>query len=125
MIKIYSLLLLLFLGGCTPESNTLTVKEIPSEKEVPAKIILGWTPPTEYTNGEPLPIDMIGGYKIYLSNISNYYRLNSLTIDIPNGYIMEVEVTSLIPNTYYAVMTCYTIDNIESSYSNEVSFTTE
>ena len=80
---------------------------------------LTWNPPTQYINGDPLPLSEIQRYTIYWGTESGVYP-NSL--DVENGAVtsrqVELEVTE--PTTFYFVMTAWAND-LESEYSNEAS----
>jgi hypothetical protein len=124
-------ILLLTLLGCSEEPSKSTdpppvVGEVPvvitPTPEVPNEITLYWTGPTDYTDGTPLPISAIGGYKIYYGTSSRKYDIK---VDIPDNYADKYIFPKLEPNIYYIVITCYDTKGTESKYSKELTFTVE
>jgi len=80
---------------------------------------LTWNPPTQYVNGDPLPLSDIQRYTIYWGTESGVY---SHSLDVENGAVtsrrVELEVTE--PTTFYFVVTAWA-RGLESEYSNEAS----
>lgn len=106
--------------SCSKEEEfKLGVEVIPPSPETTKEVIISWTPPVEYEKGDPLPIDEIGGYVIYCGPLEYKY---SLIFDVTDNYTMEYTLPKLDPNTYYCVITAYTLRHLESDYSNEVIF---
>src|SRR5690606_25191628 len=82
---------------------------------------LTWTPPTQYTNGDPLPLSEIERYTIYWGTESGEY---SASVDVENGAVQsrEIELTVTGPTTFYFAMTAWA-HGLESDLSNEASKT--
>lgn len=116
-MKKWILGLLLLLVSCNYIDKDKQFIEL-SIKEVNNEVILEWIPPSEYTDGTPLSMGEIGGYKIYYGEASGTYNK---IVNIPDAYIMSYRFTNLNSPTYF-VVTCYTTGNIEGDYSNEVIY---
>ena len=82
-----------------------------------------WTPPTQNTDGSPLPDNLIASYNIFcketaqatatlLGTVTNTGGTNQWTS--PNG--------SLPPGTYDCFATTVRVDSVESEASNTVNF---
>lgn len=82
---------------------------------------LTWTPPTQYTNGDPLPLSEIERYTIYWGTASGEY---TESLDVENGAVQsrEIELTVTGPTTFYFAMTAWA-RGLESDLSNEASKT--
>ena len=83
--------------------------------------MLMWTPPTQYTNGDPLPLSEIERYTIYWGTESGEY---TESLNVENGAVQsrEIELTVTGPTTFYFAMTAWA-RGLESDLSNEVSKT--
>ena len=82
----------------------------------PGSASLSWTPPTEYTNNEPLT--NLAGYNIYYGTTAGYYP-NQISLN--NSGLTEYVVDNLPGNTtYFFVMTALDNQGKESGYSNVV-----
>jgi hypothetical protein len=77
---------------------------------------LAWGVPTTYTDGTPLT--NLAGYKVYYGTSSGSY---TRIIDV--GNVTTYTINNLSSGTYYFAVTAYDIQQIESSYSSEVSKT--
>ena len=82
---------------------------------------LTWTPPTQYENGDPLPLSEIERYTIYWGTASGEY---TESLDVENGAVqsreIQLEVTG--PTTFYFAMSAW-VRGLESALSNEASKT--
>lgn len=78
-------------------------------------VILGWTPPTQNSDGSPLTD--LAGYNIYHGTSQGIYPDR---IHIANPGITSYVVDNLTSNTYYFVATTENSLGIESGYSNAV-----
>ena len=82
---------------------------------------LTWTPPTQYENGDPLPLSEIERYTIYWGTESGEY---SASVDVENGAVqsreIDLEVTG--PMQIYFALTAWA-HGLESALPNEASKT--
>jgi hypothetical protein len=74
---------------------------------------LSWTPPTTNTNGSPLTD--LAGYRVRWGTTAGNYP-NSVTLNNPG--LTSYVVGSLVPGTYYFVVTALNSAGVESQYSN-------
>ena len=81
-----------------------------------------WTAPVSRTDGTPLSLGDIDGYRIYYGPTAGNYP-NS--VDVADGAAQSVIVTDLPVGTYYVVMTSYDVNGLESTYSSMVTKTIE
>ena len=101
-------------GSSTPSSET----EIPTTGTGTAS--LSWTAPVDNSDGSPLELSDIGGYRIYYGTSSDNL---SLVEDISDSSITEETFTSLPQGTHYFSVTVYNTAGVESEFSNIVSKT--
>ncbi len=78
--------------------------------------IVSLSAPTRNADGTPLTD--LAGYRVYYGTSSGNY---SKMIDI--GNVLTYTINNLVSGTYYFAVTAYDSQNLESSYSNEVSGT--
>lgn len=78
---------------------------------------LSWTAPTARSDGSPLSLSAIDGYRIYYGSQRGSYPNN---MNITDGTARGATITNLSSGTYYLVMTTYDNSGLESSYSPEV-----
>ncbi len=76
---------------------------------------MGWTPPTQNSDGSPLTD--LAAYNIYYGTSQGRFP-DRIHIDKPG--ITSYVADNLTPNTYYFVATTENSLGIESGYSNEV-----
>ena len=79
---------------------------------------LKWTAPKTRSNGSPLSLADINGYRIYYGKSPGKY---SEVFDVADGTAQSAKVTNLPAGTYYLVMTTYDNSGLESKHSKEVS----
>lgn len=77
---------------------------------------VSWTAPTTRSDGTPLSLSAIGGFRIYYGSQHGSYP-NS--VNITDGTARTATVNNLASGTYYLVMTTYDSAGIESRYSTE------
>lgn len=74
---------------------------------------LSWSPPTQYTDGSPLPASQISAFVIYrgssASNLNRFAEVDSGTT--------RFTVNNLQSGTHYFAVTTVTVDGAESSFS--------
>lgn len=86
---------------------------------VTGTLSLNWTPPSTRSDGTPIALSDIGGYRIYYGSAHASYG-NQLTI--MGNTTTSVTLSSLVSgNTYYLVMTTVDASGLESGYSPEIS----
>ena len=81
---------------------------------------LSWTAPVSRTDGSPLSLSDIDGFKVYYGTSPGNY---THYIGVSNGSAQSVTVRDVPVGTYYVVMTTYDSDGRESSYSSRVTKT--
>ncbi len=79
---------------------------------------LSWTAPTTRTDGDPITLSDLEGYRIYYGTASD--NLTPL-VDLDDSSITSYSVTELSPGLYYFSVTAYDYDGLESTYSEIVS----
>ena len=81
---------------------------------------LQWTAPVTRTDGTPLSLADIDGYRIlYGDSAGNYPN----RLEVPDGTAQSATITDIPVGTYYIVMTTYDVDGRESAYSSMVAKT--
>ena len=80
-------------------------------------VTVGWTPPTQYQDGSPLPANEIQNYIIYWGTDGVTYP-NQQTVA---GDQTSLLLTDLAPGTYYLVARTVATNGISSANSNQVS----
>jgi hypothetical protein len=83
-------------------------------------INLSWSAPATRTDGEPLPLSDIEGYRVYYGAQQGEYLKGA---DIKDGSAQSATVTGVPVGVYYVVMTTYDSNGIESGYSAAVKKT--
>jgi len=78
---------------------------------------LTWTAPVTRTDGAPLSLADIDGYRIHYGTSAGKYPA---TVDIKDGSAQSTTVNDIPTGTYYLVMTTYDTSGSESDYSAEV-----
>jgi len=81
-------------------------------------ITLSWKAPVARSDGTPLSLADIDGYRIHYGTSAGNYTNH---IDLADGSAQSVVLTDLPVGTYYLVMTTYDVDGRESSYSGVIS----
>lgn len=79
---------------------------------------LSWSPPTQYTNGDPLPLSDLGGFKAYF-NLRGQ-PLSENVRDIPNEAATTYRIDGLTAGDHEFAMTAYTDAGVESNLSSSV-----
>jgi len=81
-------------------------------------ITLQWSAPVTRTDGSPLSLSEIDGYRIYYGVSTGNYPS---AIDVADGTAQAVTITDMPVGTYYLVMTTVDISGNESAYSSMVT----
>jgi fibronectin type 3 domain-containing protein len=76
---------------------------------------LSWVTPTTRTDGTPLTLSEIDGYRIYMGDTSNDLVM---IVDLNDRTITRYTMTNLTSGTHYFAVTTYDNDGNESSFSN-------
>ncbi|MEN8177859.1 MAG: putative Ig domain-containing protein [Pseudomonadota bacterium] len=74
-----------------------------------------WQIPITRTDGTPLELSEIDGYRIYMGSTSENL---AMLVDLNDGSATSHSVTGLTTGIHYFAVTTYDIDGNESSYSN-------
>ncbi|MCU7916199.1 MAG: putative Ig domain-containing protein [Candidatus Thiodiazotropha sp. (ex Gloverina cf. vestifex)] len=80
-------------------------------------MVLSWSAPTTRTDGSPLTISEIDGYRIYIGDTSDSLQME---VDLNEGTATSVTISDKEVGTYYVALTTYDMDGNASSYSNVV-----
>ena len=99
----------------TAEVNTGKSK---TGKSKTGNLSLNWKAPAARTDGTPLSLADIDGYRIHYGKSSGTYN-NHFTLS--DGTAQKVTLTDIPVGTYYLVMTTFDSAGRESDYSSEVS----
>lgn len=86
----------------------------------PTDATLTWTPPTEYEDATPLPLNEIQSYKVYYGATNGGPYTSTTTV---SGATTSVTISSLTRGTWYFVVTTIATNGLESVYSAQVSKT--
>ncbi len=79
---------------------------------------LSWTAPTTRSDGTPLSLADIDGFRIYYGTSRGNYP-NSINVN--DGSAQSAVVKDIPVGSYYMVMTTYDVNGLESSYSSAIS----
>ena len=80
-------------------------------------VTLAWVAPVEREDGTPISMTEISGYRVYYGMSEGDYTHE---VDVKDSDTMQVTLDSLIPGTYYIVVTTYDTEGRESAYSSPV-----
>jgi len=83
---------------------------------------LNWTAPTSRSDGTPLSLSDISGYRIYYGEYQGTY---TESVDIANGTAQYAKLTNIPVGSYYVVMSTIDGNGLESSFSNYVFKTSQ
>ena len=78
---------------------------------------LNWVAPVTRTDGNPLSLSEIGGYRVYLGTKNGQYTFYATVSD---GSRTSVNIYGLASDTYHVVMTTYDSNGLEGPYSPEI-----
>jgi Putative Ig domain len=78
---------------------------------------LSWTAPVTRSDGSPLSLSDIGGYRVYLGQSSGSY---TTMIDVADGSATSTTIDSLAAGTWYVSMSTYDGTGVEGSKSGEI-----
>lgn len=101
-------------GASTPTS---TQTSTPTSTVTTGAIHLSWTAPVSRTDGTPLALSEIAGYRVHYGKTPGNYTNH---VNITNGALQSATLTGITVGTYYVSMSTYDNSGIESSYSAAV-----
>ncbi len=78
---------------------------------------LSWSAPDMRSDGTPLAVEEINGYRIHYGEYDGEY---TESVTIANGKTESVTLTDIPVGNYYVAMTAYDVDGRESSHSASV-----
>ena len=78
---------------------------------------LSWAAPVARTDGTPLSLADINGYRIYFGTSAGNY---TESVEIADGTALSTTVTNIPVGTYHVVMSTYDVDGRESDYSSSI-----
>jgi len=99
-----------------PESSS-TESSVP-ESSVVGSFNLSWTAPTTRSDGNPLSLADIDGFRIYYGKSKGSYPNRA---DVKDGSAQSAVVENVPVGSYYVVMTTYDVNGLESSYSSAIT----
>ena len=94
----------------SPKSSTSST----ASSTATGKISLSWTAPVSRTDGTPLSMSEIAGYRVHYGTSPGKYPNH---VNITNGSLQSATVTGVPVGTYYVAMSTYDASGLESSYS--------
>jgi hypothetical protein len=104
-------------GGTTSGDTTVPGTNDPVQA---SSISLQWAAPVTRTDGTPLSLADIDGYRIYYGDSAGNYPNR---LEVPDGTAQSATITDIPVGTYYIVMTTYDVGGLESAYSSMVAKT--
>lgn len=79
------------------------------------KMIVSWVPPTQYTNGDPLPASDIDKYKVYVAaSAATLGSVAGIDVDAPTT---TKTIEGLTAGTHFVAVTAVSIEAVESDLS--------
>lgn len=106
-------------GGSDVIESSSTESSVP-ESSVVGSFSLNWTAPTTRSDGNPLSLADIDGFRIYYGETEGYYPNRA---DVVDGSAQSAVVSNIPVGSYYVVMTTYDVNGLESGYSSAISKT--
>jgi hypothetical protein len=97
-------------GGTTPSSSTGGQ----SSANATGSLALNWVAPVARSDGTPLSLADIDGFRIYYGNTAGSYPNR---VNVTDATTQQVTLKNLASGTWYIVMTTYDVDGRESGYS--------
>ena len=94
-------------------STTSTTSSATSTSNT-STLTLNWVAPSTRSDGTPLSLADIDGYRIYYGNSPGNYPYQ---VNVSDGTTQQATLKNLAAGTYYIVMTTYDVSGLESSYS--------
>ena len=104
-------------GGSDVIESSSTESSVP-ESSVVGSFNLSWTAPTTRSDGNPLSLADIDGFRIYYGKSKGSYPNRA---DVKDGSAQSAVVENVPVGSYYVVMTTYDVNGLESSYSSAIT----
>jgi len=109
-------------GTDTASLGTFSIQVSETIRTGTGNFSLNWTAPSTRSDGTPISLANINGYRIYHgTSPGNYTNVE----DVPDGTATTAVVTDVPAGTHYVVMTTYDTDGRESAQSQEISKTAQ
>jgi len=105
-------------GGSTSSTGVTPGTNNPPPAPGTRNVSLNWTAPASRTNGNPVSLSEIGGYKLYVGSVPGDYNP---AIDVGNTTSHTLQ--SMNPGTYYLALSAYDTNAQESALSTEFPVT--
>ncbi len=99
---------------------TLVVEATPTQS-TPPSTTLTWTAPSTRSDGTPISLSEISGYRIYVGDTETSM---ALVVDINDHTVTEHTLTDLSAGGHYFSITAYDVDGNESGLSNVIFLST-
>jgi len=104
-------------AGSTSSYSVAVNGSTKADKGKTGNLELSWSAPATRTDGEPLSLSEIDGYRLYYGKQKGAYIKGA---NIKDGAAQSVTVTGVPVGTYYVVLTTYDASGVESNYSAAV-----
>lgn len=101
----------------TVTSTASTIGASSSASTATGSFSLSWTAPVTRSDGTPLTLSEIAGYRVYYGTSPGNYPNR---INISNGSLQSATLTGIPVGTYYVAMSTYDNKGLESNYSSPV-----
>jgi hypothetical protein len=108
-------------GEVSSVPDTVNIKVQAEVAAQTGSLALQWTAPVTRTDGTPLSLADIDGYRIYYGESAGNYPNR---LEVADGTAQSATITEIPVGTYYIVMTTYDVSGLESAYSSMVVKTT-
>lgn len=92
----------------------------PAPTPVTYSVTVSWVAPTTYSDGSPMSLSRIGGYRIYYGVASRQY---TQSVNVPDGTAQSAVISNLPSGTYYFSIVAYDTDAVSSDYAQEFRIT--
>ena len=102
----------------SPPASSASAPSTSSPAPATGSFTLRWTAPTTRSDGSPLSLADIDGFRIHYGASRGYYP-NS--IDLRDGTSQSAVVENVPVGNYYVVMTTYDVNGLESGYSSAIT----
>ena len=101
-------------GSASASLGPITI-EVTAAPATTGSADLAWQIPTTRTDGSPLALSEIAGYRIYIGSSSDNL---SMIVDLNDGTATRYTVSDLASGSYFFSVTTYDTDGNESAFSN-------